>query len=95
MFSGHFKIQTNTFVNLLFTYPSHPAGQMQGDGLKEETSVAGVLSHAVTHLGYTCRSNLQRGGRPQTGHVGHSSEGIFYLLIYCFVLLNVFYVWVK
>lgn len=50
----------------------HTAGQMQGDGLQEEAPVAGVLSHAVAHLSYTSWNNLQTGGRPQTGHAGHS-----------------------
>lgn len=55
---------------------------MQGDGLKEEASVAGVLSHAVTHLCYTYRNNLQTGGRPQAGHAGHSGQTDFFPLIY-------------
>lgn len=54
------------------SYLPRTAGQMQGDGLQEEAPVAGVLSHAITQLCYTCWNNLQTGGRPQTGHAGHS-----------------------
>lgn len=52
---------------------------MQGDGLQEEATVAGVLPHAIAHLTYTRRNNIQTGGRPQAGYAGHSGqEGFFF-----------------
>lgn len=53
---------------------------MQSNGLKEEASVAGVLSHAIAYLRHTCWNNLQRGGWPQTGHAGHSGQTDLLLL---------------
>ena len=55
---------------------------MQGDGLQEEATVAGVLPHAIAHLTYTRRNNIQTGGRPQAGYAGHSGqEGFFFFFL--------------
>lgn len=43
------------------SYFSLSARQMQGDGLQEEATVAGVLSHAVAQPSDTRRNNLQTG----------------------------------
>lgn len=52
---------------------------MQSDGFQEETAVAGVLGHAVSRHCRPRWNHLQRRGRPETGHAGHTgATALFY-----------------
>lgn len=88
-----FHMKTFDVPFLPFYFLCGSARQMQSDGLQEEATVAGVLSHAITQPGDTRRNNLQGGWRPSSGHAGHSgAENLWLFPIKVYVF---YFIWIK